>query len=801
MNWKEFYDIAKDSVIFSDGSMGVFLQRYGLKGGECPDYWNIIHPEIIEDVHKKYLEAGSNLITTNTFGANRIKLREFGLDEKIKEINSKGAKIARKVAKGRAIVAGDIGPTGKLLHPLGDLTFEEAYDIYREQIEILANSGVDCLLFETHIDILEIKAAIIAAKDVCDLPIIATVTFEKDGRMLTGTPPEAAFVTLEALGVDILGTNCGTGPQDMLNAIEKAIDLVSIPVIAQANAGLPELKDGITLYTTGPEEYSNIALKMIERGVSVIGGCCGTTPEHILLSRQKYLSKYKNGIRKLKKEENELIVSTRLGIARIGFDSPFAIIGERLNPTARKKLASDIKEGKFELFKDEALRQQEARADILDVNMGIPEIDEVSLMVEGINILSNLVKTPLSIDTSNPEVISKALKIYPGKLIINSISLEENKLKLLPLLKKYGAAFIALPVDRGIPKTAEERLKNMKRLLQIARSYGIEKKNILADPLVLTVSSEQQSPQQTLKTIRAFRNELKVFTTLGLSNVSFGLPAREHLNRSFLAMAIECGLTSAILNPFDTELVGIIKGSDVLLGKDKNGEKFISIYSEKKSSVILPEKEKSETTGEKLFDCVLKGNKEVIEILIKESLEKGYKPFEILDKFLIPAITEVGKLYEERVYFLPQLMRSAETMKTAFNILEPLLREEGGSSLGKIVFATVKGDVHDIGKNIVILMLRNHGFEVYDLGKDVPNEVIFSKAIEVNANIVALSSLMTTTMPMMKEFMELQKRKGTNFKVMVGGAAVTKSFAESINAYYSPDAVDAVKLAKKLVSQ
>ncbi len=800
MKWEDFYSLLLKNVVFSDGSMGVFLQKYGLKGGENPEMWNLTHPDIIESVHRQYVEAGSNLITSNTFGGNRIKLREFGLADKIKEVNSEAIKIAKSVAKGKSIVAGDIGPTGKLIEPLGDLTFEEAYEVYKEQVDILANSGVDCLFFETHIDILELKAAIFAAKDVCDLPIIASVTFEKDGRMLTGTSPEAAFITLEALDVDIIGTNCGTGPADMYQTIKNALKLISKPVIAQPNAGLPKLIDGKTIYDTPVEEYVRFATRMYEDGVRILGGCCGTTPEHINLMIKSIstlnISSNQNTI-------DDLYLSSRFGYTAIGFDRPFTIIGERLNPTARRKLSEDILSKKFELFKEEAIRQKEAFADILDLNMGIPEANEFELLKEGINILSSTVDTPISIDTSNPKVAKDILRYYPGKPILNSISLEEDRLSILPEIKKNGAAIVCLPIDSaGIPPTAEGRIKNMIKLLDIIKKYGISQKNVLADPLALTVSAEPQSAKETLKTIRAFKDKLGLFTTIGLSNISFGLPERTHINRSFLAMAIESGLTSGIVNPFDKELVGIIKASDVLLGKDKLSENYIRICSqEKKSAVnIVFDKSKEEETKieERLYKTILKGSKDNIVSIIGEALNK-LSPFEILNNYLIPAITEVGELYEKRIYFLPQLMLSAETMKNAFSILEPMLKKEGKKSLGRIVFATVKGDVHDIGKNIVILMLKNHGFEVYDLGKDVPNELILQKAIEYNADIVGLSALMTTTMPMMKEFMELQKKEKTNFKVMIGGAAVTKNYADSIGANYSIDAVDAVRLAQRLI--
>jgi len=813
VNWKEFYQKSLESIAFTDGSMGVLLQKFGLGGNECPEEWNLTHPDVITGIHRSYIEAGSELIITNTFGGNRIKLSEYGLEKKIKEINAIAVKLAKEAAGGRAIVAGDVGPTGKLIKPLGVLTFDEAVEVYKEQIAVLANAGADCIFFETHIDILELKAGIIACREVCDLPIIASVTFEKDGRMVTGTTPEAAFTTMEALGVDVIGTNCGTGASDMLEVIKKVEGLFSVPIVAQANAGKPRIEKGQTVFDELPEIYVESALKMIEHGVCAIGGCCGTTPEHIKLLTEKtkqlkpYLSRRIKGVDFLK-------LSSRFLMHRVGFDKPFTVIGERLNPTARKRLSQDILDNKFTYFREEAQNQEIAGAHLLDLNMGIAGQDEAKLMEKGIEILSTVTNIPVSIDTANSKSAIAGLRIYPGKPLLNSVSAELDRLSLLKEVKKYGAAFIALPIDeKGIPETYEERIKLMKKILDEASNLGIDKKNILADPLVLTVSSSQNGIKETLKTIRRYKEELGLYTTMGLSNVSYGLPARGYVNRAFLAMAIEEGLTSAIVNPLDEDLMGIIKASDVLLGKDINSEFYVNYYAKKeaerseKGTIVdnrtiqktLIETKSSEGIEDRLYQAVLRGNKEIIASLVKEALNQNLEPTHILNSYLIPAITEVGNLYEKRIYFLPQLILSAEAMKAAFSVLEPMLKKDSARSYGKIVFATVKGDVHDIGKNIVILLLKNYGFEVIDLGKDVPSEKILQTAVKEKANVVALSALMTTTMPRMKEFIELMKKNNFSFPVMVGGAAVTREYAEEIGAYYSVDAIGAVREAKKIL--
>ncbi|URA10833.1 homocysteine S-methyltransferase family protein [Thermospira aquatica] len=800
MTWQDFLEKAQKGVAYSDGSMGVFLQQYGLGGEDCPELWNVTKPDIIQSVHRAYIEAGSDLVITNTLGGNSIKLESYHLADRLEELNAAGVRNAREASRGRAIVAADIGPTGHFVKPLGDLSFDEMVNIYKEQIVALANAGADALFFETHIDILELKAGILAAREVCDLPIIASVTFESDGRMVTGTSPEAAFTTLEALGVDIMGMNCGTGPKEMLAIMERVGHLFETPIIVQANAGLPHLVNGKTHYSETPESYVDTAIHMLEYGACVIGGCCGTTPEYIKLLIERS-QKEKPYLHYKKRVVDFLKLSSRFEYHRIGHHLPFTIIGERINPTARKLLVEDILSGSFQRVREEALKQQQAGAHVLDVNMGIPQADEAKLMENAIDLLSTVVHIPLAIDTSSPLAAIRGMRHYPGKPLLNSITAEPERLALLPEIKKYGAAFVALPIDEhGIPESAEKRVAVMKRILSEAEKLGIDKKNILADPLVMTVSSDQKAPRQTLATLRAFREELGLFTTMGLSNISFGLPARSFINQAFLTMAIENGLNTAIVNPLDEQQMGLVRATDVLLERDPSAMEYIRLYSGQKT-ITPPSGTVAQTIEQRISEAVIKGHKDDIEKLLDEALEKGLKPKAILDELLIPAITEVGQLYEKRQYFLPQLLLSAETMQKAFAKLEPLLRSTGTTSQGTLVFATVQGDVHDIGKNIVILMLRNQGFEVIDLGKDVPAETIYRIARERKADIVGLSALMTTTMPRMAEFMELLKKENASFPVMVGGAAVNRQFAESIGAYYAVDAVDAIRVAQKILEK
>ena len=832
MNWKDFYGLALNGIVFSDGAMGTLLQQIGLTSDECPEIWNVTHAEDITAIHKQYVESGSMMLTTNTFGGNRLKLSNYKAAGRLKELNEAGVRNAKRAANGKAIVAASVGPTGKFIEPLGELSFDEMVEIYKEQIEVLANAGADAIDFETHVDLLELKAAMVACREICDLPMIANMTFDAEGRTVTGTPPEAAFAMMEALGAAVIGTNCSTGPDKMAEIIARTRGLFDIPMIAQANAGMPHIHEGKTVFDETPDSFSGKAVKMIDLkdfgGANIIGGCCGTSPEHIarMIEEMNYtgvnviggccgttpahiarLIESAKGTKINRRNvvrRNFLKISSRYRIVLMGHDEPFVVIGERLNPTARKKLAEDIKSGDFSMFKDEALAQELAGAAILDMNMGIPGADEPALIKKGVEILSNTVQAPFAIDTSNPEAARIGMRLYPGKPLLNSISAEADRLELLKDIKKYGAAFIALPIDEnGIPETSEGRIKLMRKIIGEAERLGIDKKNIIGDPLVLTVSAQQAGAKVTLETIRRYKSELGIYSSMGLSNISFGLPARGNVNRAFLNMAISEGLTSAIMNPLDSDLMGLVRASDVLLSKDANSKEYIRVYSETDkpgaSQVKTDAKQESApaTIGEKMYDAILKGNKGGILPLIEQALAEKMSAIGILDNHLIAAINKVGELYEKRFYFLPQLMMSAEAMKAAFVRLEPLLKAEAQEPKGTIVIATVKGDVHDIGKNIVIIMLQNKGFQVIDLGKDIANEEILRKAKEVEADIVGLSALMTTTMPRMEEFMKLASSE--KFRVMVGGAAVTPGYAGEIGAYYAADAVNAVKLAEKMM--
>ena len=814
MKWNDFYELAQKGIAFSDGAMGTLLQIKGLTGDECPELWNVDRPDDVIAVHRAYIDAGSNMLTTNTFGGNRLKLSNYKLENRLEEINAAAIRNAKKAAGDKAIVTASIGPTGKFIAPVGKMTFDEMVDIYKEQILAVANAGADALNFETHVDILELKAAIVAAREVCDLPILANLTFEKDGRTVTGTPPDAAFTLLEALGVDVIGTNCSTGPENMALLMGAIRGLFAVPMICQANAGMPKIVGGKTVFDESPESFSEKASEIVRIGANIVGGCCGTTPEHIRCLKEKTLQQ------KIYQDRKDITVdylklSSRYAMRKIGFDLPFCIIGERLNPTARKKLAADIQSGEFQMFKEEALNQERCGADVLDLNMGIPGADEAELIRKGIELLSTSVQSPLAIDSANNDAARLGLRIYPGKPILNSISAEADRMKLLKDVKKYGAAFIALPIDEnGIPETAEGRIRLMKKIIAAAEKEGIDKKNILADPLAMTVSANQNAAKTTLETIRRYKNELGLFSTIGLSNISFGLPLREFVNRSFLASAINEGLTTAIMNPLDEEIVGTAKATDVLLGKDLQSKEYIRLYAGRKldggklsltetaqvSDVKKPD-DKPMTLEQRLGNCVIQGNKSAILPLLEEALSKGMKAVEILNDTLIPAIQQVGEFYEKKIFFLPQLMLSAETMKSAFVRLEPLLKENASKPRGKVLIATVKGDVHDIGKNIVVIMLQNYGFDVIDLGKDISGEEILLKAKEYKVDIIGLSALMTTTMPRMDEFVRLLESNKLAIPVMIGGAAVTDEYAKQIGAYYAQDAVGAVKLANSLIKQ
>jgi 5-methyltetrahydrofolate--homocysteine methyltransferase len=792
MTITEFKKLIREKIVLFDGATGTELQKRGMPSGVCPEKWVIENPDSIIDIQKEYIEAGSNIICSCTFGASSLKLKENGFGDRAYEFNKTLVQLSKKAAGNNALVAGDIGPTGQFISPLGTLSFEEIVNVFKEQIRGLVDGGADLLIIETMMDIQEARAALIAAKESCELPVIASITLSEDGRTLTGTPPGVAAVTLEALGADAIGCNCSTGPEKFIGFLDEISKLVNVPLLAKPNAGLPKLIDGKTVFNMESEEFGAFAEPLIEAGASIIGGCCGTSPEYI-----KKLRTNINNIRKKKEEIKYTILSSLRKTVIIDSENPLKIIGERINPTGKKKLQKSIKEKDYYELVDLAEEQTEAGAELLDINVGMNGIDEKEIMVNAIEYISTKTEVPLVIDTSDTDVLEAALRIYPGKALINSISLEKNTLdKKLSLAKKYGAALIALPLDdNGVPETLDERKRILDEILRKADDFGIEKKNIIVDGLVMAVSAGQSAAKTTLDTIK-YATELGLNSVIGLSNISFGLPQRKWLNQTFLSMATAMGLSLVIANP-STEMIKEVKySSDVLLERDAGCKEYINRFNDYKDE----EKECIEKEMN-LYNAILKGNNNELDRLIKNELDSGKKPKEIIDKIIIPAITEVGELYDSKKYYLPQMIQSAEAVKKAFVFLKPAFKKEGVTqeSKGEIILATVKGDIHDIGKNIVALMLENYGYNVHDLGKDVDENIIVEKAIELNADIVGLSALMTTTMTEMPKVIEHLRRKKPDIKIIIGGAVVNEEYSKEIKADgYSEDAYNAVKLVEKL---
>jgi len=800
MDRKQFIEYLKENIMILDGATGTELQKRGMPKGVCPEKWVVENPDVIIDVQREYVNAGSNAVYTCTFGGNRMKLEEFGLQDKTVEINAQLARISRKAVGDNAFVVGDLAPTGKFVRPFGDMPFETCVEVYKEQVKGLLEGGVDFFVIETMMDIQEARAALIAVKESCDLPVCVSMTFDETGKTLMGTDPITALITLQSLGADAVGCNCSTGPKDMLKIIKAMKPYALVPLLAKPNAGLPKLIDGKTVFDMGVEEYGTYVEEFVKSGVNLLGGCCGTSPLYI-----KEIKKNLKGLKPIKLEPEKVsAVTSARSTVFLGSNQPAVVVGERINPTGKKKLQEELREGKTSEVRRFAVEQIEKGAKVLDVNVGMPGIDEKETMVKVVELLVPMVDAPLCLDSSSPEVLEAALKIYPGRALINSISAEKVKIeKLLPIAAKYGAMFILLPLsDEGVPSTAEERYDVINRVYEEAVKYGYEKKDIVVDGLVMTVSSDQKAALETLKVIDWCTNNFKCNTILGLSNVSFGLPERNWVNSAFLAMAMGRGLTMAILNPSSDTLMSIKMAGDVLTAKDKNSLNYIEYFGStpKEKTAQTPKAELGVT--ERVYGAVVGGDRENIKSYIEAALKEGFEPSYLVDKCLIPAINHVGDLYDKKEYFLPQLIQSAETMKEAFGFVEPMLKKEGFEEKVKarIVIATVKGDIHDIGKNIVALMLKNYGFKVYDLGKDVSAEEIIKAAKEKGAKIIGLSALMTTTMMKMKTVIELAKKEGLTAKFMVGGAVVTESFAKEIGADgYSEDAYSAVKLANKLL--
>lgn len=835
MTRDEFSRIAK-TYLYLDGATGSNLVKAGMPSGVCPEQWIIEHRDIMLDLQKRYVAAGTDILYAPTFTANRIKLAEYGLDDRIDSMIRELTAISREAALTTphpVYVAGDLTMTGELLKPMGNMELEELISVYKEQIRALEAAGVDLLVVETMMSLAETRAALIAAKEVCDLPVMVTMTFEADGRTLYGTDARTAAIVLESLGASAVGVNCSSGPARMKQIVADMAACTKIPIIAKPNAGLPYLDElGNTCYNMDREEFAEEMRELAEAGASILGGCCGTTPEFIRLLTDTF-GKGPVPDRAGRKEGRRYLTSERQTV-EFGLDDGFIVIGERINPTGKKLLQAQLREGCFDKVLQFAEEQEKCGAKILDINMGMSGIDEKERMLQALEAVGSVTNLPLSLDSSHVDVLEAALRHYPGRALVNSVSLEKEKLeKLLPVVKKYGAMFILLPLsDKGLPENIREKTDIINTILERAFSLGMNKEDIVVDGLVATVGANKKAALETLETIGYCRKN-GLATVCGLSNISFGMPERSFVNTAFLTLAIREGLTMAIANPSQELLVSCALAADLLLAKEGSDIRYIEYAGmvtenrERKEAELQNRlKEAAGNPGtdsvrehaaavsregtaaresvkpnDVLYNAVLKGNRSGIAALTREALSRGEEPSALLNDILLPAINEVGVLFDKGKYFLPQLIASAEAMKNSIEILEPLLlRETDNEDKPVVVIATVEGDIHDIGKNLVALMLKNYGFRVIDLGKDVPKEKIIQAAKENNARIIALSALMTTTMQRMKEVIAYAKEEGVNARIMIGGAVITQEYADEIGADgYSADAAEAVRLAKTLV--
>ena len=823
MTKQEFRKLIEQKIVILDGATGSNLQKAGMGSGVCPETWILDHKELFIQLQYDYLMAGADIIYAPTFTSNRVKLAEYGVEDQIREINHSLVDLSKEAVrrawqhlKKEALIAGDLTMTGEQLEPYGKMKFEELIHIYKEQIQYLVEAGVDLLVVETMLSLQESRAALIAAKEVCELPVMITLTFDEDGRTLYGTDPKTALIVLQSLGADAVGVNCSVGPKKLCEVLAKMKPYAKVPLIAKPNAGLPQLVNGETVFSLGADDFAQECKHFAELGIQLIGGCCGSTPEHIrkLVDMVKDYQVHPVGNPKLR------ALTTERSTVEIDLNGRFMVVGERINPTGKKALQAELKEGRLDIVCDMAEEQVESGADILDINMGMNGIDEQEMMLKVIKEVTQLVQVPLCIDSSHISVIEAALREYPGRALINSISLEKEKFEqLLPIAKTYGAMFILLPLsDEGLPKDLEDKKRIIHTICEEALRIGMDKEDIIVDGLVNTVGANKLASIQTIETIRYCKEELGVATIVGLSNISFGLPERQFINSTFLAFAIQAGLTMAIANPGQDLLMNTAYAADLLRNKEEADLRYIHRVTSRPMTITAGADTSQQTKANKeqmvrvaqttetqeqteIYEAVVKGNKRVILKLTEAALLSGITASVILDEMMIPAINEVGRLFDLGTYFLPQLIASAETMKTAIDRLEPLLQDDNqGKKAGKIVIATVKGDIHDIGKNLVALMLKNYGFDVIDLGKDVSSETIIQTAKEQDADVIALSALMTTTMLEMKKVVEGRNQENLRAKVIIGGAVITQSYCDEIHADgYSKDAQEAVVLVKRLL--
>lgn len=791
MDFRDY--INKNSILFFDGAMGTMLQSMGLKTGELPEILNFSESDKIIDIHNKYIEAGAEVITTNTFGANEVRLNNSGYT--VEQVVDKAVANAKKACDGKEVfIALDIGPIGQLLEPMGTLCFERAYEIFKRIVIQGVKSGVDLILIETITDLYEAKAAVLAAKENSNLPVFCTMSFEEGKRTFTGCNAVSMTLVLQGLGVDALGVNCSLGPKEIEPILDEILEISKVPVIVQPNAGLPCVTLGQTIFNVSPEEFAYYGKKFAEKGVKIIGGCCGTTNEHI----KCLTSSLKNVSVKNISVDNLSAVCTP---TKTVFIDHIKVIGERINPTGKKLFKEALRKNDIDYVLREGISQVEAGADILDVNVGLPEINETETMVKVVKELQSILDTPLQIDSRNPSTIESALRAYNGKAIVNSVSGEDSVLnKILPLVKKYGASVVGLTLDeRGIPSSAEERFKIAEKIVRTAENYGIGKEDIFIDCLTLTAAAQQKEVVETLKALSLVREKLNVKTVLGVSNVSFGLPAREIINRTFLAAALSYGLNLPILNPMDKEMMDTVRASKVLWNIDKASCQYIGFFNNAEGKIKSGNEEHKH---QDLFNIVVKGIKDEAKTATAELLNTE-APLEIVNKYIIPALDFAGEKYDRGEIFLPQLIMCAETVKMSVQLINKALSQDSNNVISngkKIILATVKDDIHDIGKNIVKVLLENYGYEIIDLGKDVSKEIIIEEAGRNDVKLIGLSALMTTTVKNMEETIKALKNFDPNCTVMVGGAVLNKEYADSIGAdYYAKDAKEAVEIARLIL--
>lgn len=836
--------LSERRVLVLDGAMGTMLQAAGLPPGGSPERWVLEAPDKIEGIHRAYLQAGADVVETDTFGGSRPKLAEYGLEGRVRDINARAVELARRGVGDRALVAGSIGPTGLFLEPLGPLSFDLAVEIFAEQARAFDDAGADVVIIETMADLAEIRAAVVAVRTSTALPVIAQMTFDPGGRTFAGTDPAAAVATLEGLGAAVVGANCSLGPKELFPVAQRLVSLAQVPVSILPNAGLPVLETGVTRFPEQPDSFAEWGRRMVLAGVRLVGGCCGTTPAHIRALRAA-VDGARGQVPPLgpARPPASSLASRLQAVAFTDGAGPI-LIGERINPTSRKKLAADIRDGRFSLVRAEARTQAAAGAQVLDVNVGVPAIDEAPAMKAAVTAVQQVVEVPLSLDSPDPRALEEGLKVYVGRPLINSVTAEEERLaRVLPLVKKYGAMVIALALDDdGIPMTAEGRLRAARKIVERAEALGIPRQHLLIDCLVLTAGAQAKEAMETPRAIRLVKEELGVRTVLGISNISFGLPARELLTSTYLTMNLAHGLDAVIANPRSPRIWESVRASRLLLGRDPDAGEYLSFAQNWSAAAAAAAKQPaaqptaapaaSAAPGRSrrpallqgaaapdfarlgplqqdelactVFQAVLEGDREGILSLVEQALARGFGPMEVLNGMLIPAIEDVGDKFGAGIFFLPQLMLSAEAMKRAFLRLKPDLErlKSGQMQRGRVVMATVEGDIHDIGKNIVAVLLENHGFQVTDLGKSVPAERILEAARGQEADLIGLSALMTTTMPRMRDVAAKAKEQGLPARIMIGGAVTTESYARQIGAHgYGRDARAAVELAKRLTEE